>query len=89
VKELGGYISMPDSDTSVDDLKSYTNDQLMEIIYQRLAPSQDARLRELVALGKQGKLTIDEKSELERLIDLVYQQMLLRSEALLLLKSRG
>lgn len=80
---------MPDTGISPDDLKNYTDEQLWAIVYQRLAWPHDMRLRELIALGKQGQITEDEKAELERLIDLVDHQMLLRSEALLLLKQRG
>jgi len=80
---------LPDTSLSPDALKDYTDEQLWAIVHQRLAWPQDARLRELIALGKQGQITEDEKAEMERLIDLVDHQMLLRSEALLLLKQRG
>ena len=40
-------------------------------------------------LGQLGQVTDEEISEMEALIDLVDHQMLLRSEALLLLKQRG
>jgi hypothetical protein len=73
----------------VDELQNYTDEQLWTVIDQRLTQNQDTRLRELIALGKQGQITSDEKAEMERLIDLVDHQMLLRSEALLLLKQRG
>lgn len=52
---------MPNSDIPVYDPKSYTDDQLIEIVYCRLTPWQDTQLRELIALGKQGKLTTYEK----------------------------
>jgi hypothetical protein len=70
-------------------LKNYTDEQLWALVHQRLTASQDARLRELIALGKVGQITSDEKAEMERLIDLLDHQMLVRSEALLLLKQRG
>lgn len=81
--------ALPDSGISPDELSAYTDEQLWAIVHQRLAWPQDTRLRELIALGKQGQLTEDEKVEMERLIDLVDYQMVLRSEALLLLKQRG
>jgi len=80
---------LPDTSLSPDALKDYTDEQLWAVVHQRLAWPQDARLRELIALGKQGQLTMDEQAEMERLVDLVDHQMLLRSEALLLLKRRG
>jgi hypothetical protein len=80
--------ALPDMGISPDELKKYTDEQLWAIVHQRLAWPQDTRLRELIALGNQGQITDDEKAEMERLIDLVDHQMLLRSEALLL-KQRG
>jgi hypothetical protein len=52
-------------------------------------PKQDISLNELTALGKQGNLSADEITELEHQIVALDQQILLRSEALLLLKRRG
>jgi hypothetical protein len=78
-----------DTHISLDDLKGYSDEQLWAVVHNRLAWPQDARLRELMALGKQGQITVGEAEELERLIGLVDHQMLLRSEALLLLKRRG
>jgi hypothetical protein len=74
---------------TVKDLQHYTDDELWSVVDQRLTQEQDTRLRRLIALGKQGQLTADEQSEMEQLIDLVDHQMLLRSEALLLLQQRG
>ncbi|MFQ3648037.1 MAG: hypothetical protein SNJ54_05020 [Anaerolineae bacterium] len=81
--------ALPNSKISPDRLNAYTDEQLWAIVHQRLAWPQDTRLRELATLGKQGQLTDDEIAEMERLVDLVDHQMLLRSEALLLLKQRG
>ncbi|MCI0714163.1 MAG: hypothetical protein L0154_28665 [Chloroflexi bacterium] len=80
---------LPDTSLSPDQLQTFSDEQLWAVVYQRLAWLQDTRLRELIELGKQGQLDPDEKAEMERLIDLVDHQMLLRSEALLLLKQRG
>jgi hypothetical protein len=81
--------ALPDKAILPDELSNYTDEQLWAIVHQRLTSPQDARLHELIALGKQGQITEEEKVELERLIDRVDHQMLLRSEALYLLKQRG
>lgn len=81
--------ALPDKGISPDELKNYNDEQLWAVVHQRLVWPQDTRLRELIALGKLGVITEDENAEMERLIDLVDHQMLLRSEALLLLKQRG
>ncbi|MEQ8677155.1 MAG: hypothetical protein RLP44_27160 [Aggregatilineales bacterium] len=46
-------------------------------------------MNELTALEKPGKLSADELTELEQRIDALDQQLLMRSEELLLLKQRG
>lgn len=80
---------LPDTSLDVDDLADYTDEELWALVHGRLAWPQDARLRELIARGRMGQLADDEQDEMERLIALVDHQMLLRSEALLLLKGRG
>jgi hypothetical protein len=72
-----------------DQLKSYRDDQLWAIVYQRLAWPQRERLRDLTERGKQGNLTSAEQNELETLIERADHLTLLRSEALGLLKQRG
>ncbi len=79
----------PGVEIAPDELEGYTDSQLWAVVHQRLACSQDTRLHELMALGEQGQMTDEEKAEMTSLIDLVDHQMLLRSEALLLLKQRG
>lgn len=81
--------ALPDTSITPDQLEDYSDEQLWAVVHQRLAWPQDTRLRELMALGKQGQLSEEEKSEMENLVGLVDHQMLLRSEALLLLKGRG
>ena len=83
------FESLPDHSLSPDELKNYSDEELWVVVHQRLILPQDTRLRQLVELGKQGQLSTGEKAEMERLMDLVDHQMLLRSEALLLLKQRG
>lgn len=80
---------LSDGNLSPEALKDFEDEQLWAVVYQRLAWPHDTRLRELAALGDQGQITVDDIVEMEDLIDLVDQQMLLRSEALLLLKRRG
>lgn len=69
--------------------ETLTDEQLWAIVYRVLAWPQDVRLRELTALGKQGSLTVEEHAEMERLIDQVDRYVLMRSQALLVLKQRG
>ena len=76
-------------DMSPDALKSFSDEQLWAVVHRRLAWPQHARLRELVILGEEQRLSADEQAEMEDLIGTVDHQMLLRSEALLLLKRRG
>ena len=78
-----------DREMSPDVLAEFSNEQLWAVVHRRLTWPQDARLRELVVLGEEQRLSTGEQAELEDLIDTVDHQMLLRSEALLLLKKRG
>jgi hypothetical protein len=78
-----------DLDKLLAELSDYSNAQLWAVVYRQIPWTQSLRLRELSAMGKQSLLTDTEQTELERLIDLVDRYMLLRSEALLLLKLHG
>ena len=73
----------------LDRLSDCTDEQLWALIYQRLTPSQDCRMRELLERGTEGTITKQENMELNYYVDLVDRQMLLRSRALFLLKERG
>ena len=81
--------SSPDVNISADELERYSDEQLWALVHQRLVLPHDMRLRQLIALGEQGQLSEEERTEMEGLIDLVDRYMLLRSRALLLLKQRG
>jgi hypothetical protein len=70
-------------------LESLSDDQLWAIVHRALVWPQDIRLRELTTLGQQGNLSVEEQAELERLVDQVDRYVVLRSQALLLLKQRG
>jgi hypothetical protein len=72
-----------------DVIKTFCDDELWILVHLPLAWSYEARLRELTALGKQGGLSPDEQTELERLIEQNDRHILARSEALLMLKQRG
>jgi len=75
--------------TTLTALPGYSDAQLWAVVYQRLAWPQSQRLHELSAKNKLEQLTEDEQSECEYLLTLNDRAMLLRSEALLLLKNRG
>lgn len=74
---------------SLEALGKYTNEQLWAVVQRRVAWGQSLRLRELSAKNKLQKLTQDEEIELDHLLDLNDSYILLRSQALLLLKERG
>lgn len=76
-------------DTWVAQLGAYTDSQLWSVVYHRLTETDSFRLRELGDKNTQGKLTTQEQDELDNLLHLVDRDMLLRSEALLLLQQRG
>jgi hypothetical protein len=81
--------SSTDLDTSLAALPSHSDGQLWAVVYQRLAWPQSQRLHELSAIKKLERLTEDEEHELEDLLSSNDRAMLLRSEALRLLKNRG
>jgi len=70
-------------------LSGYADAQLWAVVYQRLAWPQSQRLHELSAKQKFERLTEDEQHELADLLGANDRAMLLRSEALGLLKNRG
>ena len=80
---------LPTLNLTPDMLTTYGDEALWALVHQHLAWPQEARLSELVDRGREGQLSEPEKAEMERLIDLVDHYMLLRSQALLLLKQRG
>ncbi len=77
------------TDNLLAEMASYSNAQLWAVVYRRLPWTQSLRWHELSAERKQGTLVDAEQKELEGLVNLVERDMLLRSEALLLLKQRG
>jgi hypothetical protein len=88
LESIGVLFRRPSADMErmLSELADYSDSQLWAVVYRRLPWSQSLRLRELNA---KSHLTNTEQNELEQLIDLVDRYMLLRSEALLLLKQHG
>jgi hypothetical protein len=81
--------SSVDLATGLAALSGYADAQLWAVVYQRLAWPQSQRLHDLSAKSKLGGVTEEEQRELEDLISSNDRAMLLRSEALRLLKDRG
>jgi len=81
--------SAADLAASLAVLSGYADAQLWAVVYQRLAWPQSQRLHELSAIKKLERLTEDEQHELADLLSSNDRAMLLRSEALRLLKIRG
>jgi hypothetical protein len=73
----------------MDKLESLSDDQLWTVVHQSFSATQDERLRELTARSKTGRLSDDEQGEMEILLHAFDGYVLLRSQALLLLKQRG
>jgi hypothetical protein len=65
------------------------DEDLWAIVNQRLSPSEDAQLHELLAKGNADSITETEKIELQALVDEVNRQMAERTEALIQLQERG
>jgi hypothetical protein len=78
-----------ESQLQPESLETFSDTQLWAIVFRPLAWPADVRLRELTALGKSGHLSKNERAEMEQLISEVDRFVLLRSQALLLLKQRG
>ena len=83
------FRSPSDSILDADDLKRMDDNMLLAIWHSRLAWSLETRLRELMHLGQLGRATNEEVAELEDLVAQADNQVILRSEALILLKQRG
>lgn len=75
--------------TWLEQLGHYTDSQLWSVVYHRLAENDALRLGELSEKNGRDTLTSQEQDELTNLLHLVDRDMLLRSEALLLLQHRG
>lgn len=80
---------LTDMELEPEALKDFADEQLWALVHRRLTPKQDARLRELLDLGNQGKILSQDEGELAQLAAMVDQQMMLRAKALVLLQQRG
>lgn len=76
---------MPD----LENLISFSDDQLWDVLLQHPVQQHETQLKELISHGKQRSLSPDEETQINELIDQIDQSILLRSQALLLLKQRG
>ncbi|MBC8098148.1 MAG: hypothetical protein H7Y11_01780, partial [Armatimonadetes bacterium] len=70
-------------------LAAFSNEQLWALVHRPLVWFEDLRLSELTARSKISTLTHDEQAEIEHLITRMDYHIVLRSQALLLLKQRG
>jgi hypothetical protein len=82
--------TLTDVDTQLDALSSTTDIHLWTVVHRHLEVEQQQRLDEIVDKHEGGEtLTPNEKMEWVDLIEWVETLMLLRSQALVLLKERG
>jgi hypothetical protein len=82
--------TLTDIDTQLDALSSTTDIHLWTVVHRHLEASQEQRLDEIVDKHEGGEaLTPNENAEWAALVEWVETLMLLRSQALVLLKERG
>jgi hypothetical protein len=82
--------TLADVDTQLDALSSATDIHLWTVVHRHLEASQEQRLNEIVDKHEGGEaLSANEKTEWAELVEWVETLMLLRSQALVLLKERG
>ena len=75
-------------DKQIEQVQQYSDVQLWAIIKEPFAPELDARMQTLNEVSKRGQLTLEEQSELNRLIEQYAQYELLRAKTLTELKNR-
>ena len=73
----------------LEDMENYPDEQLWAVVHRRMGWPESNQLHELSDKSKLTHLTEDEQAELDRLLEQVDRDLLLRSVALRLLKSRG
>jgi len=83
------FCELPATELEPEALQALADEQLWGLVHRRLTPKQDARLRDLLDLGNQGRIHSQDEGELAQLVAMVDQQMVLRSKALVLLQRRG
>lgn len=72
-----------------DALTAFTDTQLWALVHQRLSAQQSAQLNILIAKAKDETITPEEQAQANQLVAQNDDLMVLRSQALLLLKQRG
>jgi hypothetical protein len=78
-----------DDDQLLAPLATYTDEQLWAVVHEELTLSQHQRLDMLNdKLESSVKFSIAENNEMKQLTQIILQQMVLRSRALVLLKKR-
>lgn len=78
-----------DQEAQQEIMDTYSDAQLWAIVYQRLTSPERERLHVLQTKQQAGGLSAEETPEFDALVEVVDQQMLLRSKALFLLQERG
>lgn len=86
---FGTTTGLDDVDAALSALPDFSDAELWAVVYRRLPWMQSLRLRELSSKRVQGSLGTNEEKELDSLLARVDGDMLLRSEALVILKQRG
>ena len=75
-------------DKQIEQVQQYSDVQLWAIIKEPFDAELDTRMQTLNALSRQGQLTVEEQSELNRLVEQYAQYELLRAKTLVELKNR-
>jgi hypothetical protein len=78
-----------DRELAPNDLANLSVVQLWAVVYQRLSHDDSDLMAALAEKNNEGTISAAEYQHLSQLVALVNDQMLLRSQALLLLKERG
>ena len=91
VTESLNLLFLPSQRASInlDEIGNYSDEQLWALVHYRMSWNESARLHELSGKSKLTSLSVEEQIELDQLLDQVDHDLLLRSVALRLLKSRG
>lgn len=86
-------ISLPqlpvDIQTELDALQSLSNDALWTIAQEQLPDTVQSRAHDLMNRNTQGKLTTNERAELESLTERADKLMIRKAEAATILQKRG
>lgn len=92
IEGMQWYYTSPvpvDKQAELDKLQTLSDTQLWAIVYQRLSPEDQQQLDTLLEENQQGQLPTSKQHALDNLVAKQNYQILLRSEALVILKQRG